>query len=57
MSSTDTSSPCINRCGLLNGICVGCGRTVGEIRAWTSMSNEEKKEAVEKSKTRLGANK
>jgi predicted Fe-S protein YdhL (DUF1289 family) len=39
---TTMKSPCVNKCGLNNdGWCVGCGRTVREIRIWKNASEEE----------------
>ena len=47
-------SPCTRHCGLnTDGICVGCGRTVRELRIWSKCNDEEKKEIVTKSGDRL----
>lgn len=47
-------SPCTRHCGLnTDGICVGCGRTVREIRIWSNCNDEEKQEIVSKSCDRL----
>lgn len=47
-------SPCVNKCGLNNeNVCVGCGRTVREIRIWRNASEEEQKEILAKSSERL----
>jgi predicted Fe-S protein YdhL (DUF1289 family) len=47
-------SPCTRHCGLnVDNICVGCGRTVRELRIWSSCSDEEKQEIVSKSCDRL----
>lgn len=47
-------SPCTRHCGLnTDGICVGCGRTVRELRAWSKCNDEEKKEIVTESRDRL----
>jgi uncharacterized protein len=35
-------SPCIRTCQLENEVCVGCGRTRGEIAAWSRMSDAER---------------
>jgi len=37
-------SPCVGVCWLDNegAVCVGCGRTLEEIRGWRTMSDEEK---------------
>jgi predicted Fe-S protein YdhL (DUF1289 family) len=38
------STPCINVCILdpLSALCIGCGRTGGEITAWATMSEAER---------------
>jgi predicted Fe-S protein YdhL (DUF1289 family) len=37
------NSPCINICKLdISRICIGCGRTIDEIAAWTAMNDREK---------------
>jgi predicted Fe-S protein YdhL (DUF1289 family) len=38
------STPCINICILdpLSALCIGCGRTGGEITAWATMSEAER---------------
>ena len=37
-------SPCIKICTLdaHSGQCLGCGRTIGEIASWTSLSDAER---------------
>lgn len=47
-------SPCINVCKLdqATGLCVGCLRSVDEIRAWRNASNEEKQAIVEAARQR-----
>ncbi len=39
-----TSSPCIKSCVIdpLSGLCIGCGRTVGEISSWRDMDEPER---------------
>ena len=37
-------SPCTGKCKLENAQCVGCYRTVDEIRNWRSMNEQEKRE-------------
>lgn len=41
-------SPCIGVCAIdeSNGFCLGCYRTVDEIKAWFDMSQTEKKELM-----------
>ncbi len=38
------ASPCVKLCRIdpESGLCEGCGRTLGEIAAWTRMSDEER---------------
>ena len=38
-------SPCINVCRMddATGLCVGCTRTIDEIAAWSTMSDDEKR--------------
>lgn len=38
-------SPCVNKCKLQDKVCLGCGRTLKEIRKWSIMTDEER-EAV-----------
>ena len=36
-------SPCTRHCCLsADGFCLGCGRSIGEIAAWASLSDAEK---------------
>jgi predicted Fe-S protein YdhL (DUF1289 family) len=47
-------SPCNRHCGLnTDNICVGCGRTVRELRIWNNCNDEEKQEIVSQSRDRL----
>ncbi|OIR06633.1 hypothetical protein GALL_112400 [mine drainage metagenome] len=41
-------SPCIGICAIdeSNGFCLGCYRTVDEIKAWFDMSQDEKKDLL-----------
>lgn len=41
-------SPCIGVCAIdeSNGFCLGCYRTVDEIKAWFDMSQAEKKDLM-----------
>ena len=43
-----TDSPCIGVCQLdgRTQSCIGCGRTIGEIAAWSGLSNEERRAIV-----------
>lgn len=42
----NTPSPCRNVCEIDDEICVGCGRTLGEIAGWGSMTAEQKQQAL-----------
>ena len=48
-------SPCVRLCTLdpQRGLCVGCGRTLSEIAAWTRMSEDERQAIVAKLPERL----
>ena len=47
-------SPCKRHCAVnQQQVCIGCGRTVREIRIWTNASEEEQKEILAKSSERL----
>ena len=48
-------SPCIKICTYdpESGLCCGCGRTLEEIGAWFSMSDEERLAVMEKLPARL----
>ena len=40
-------SPCISVCQIdADGYCVGCGRTIDEIRGWKKSSDQEKHEVL-----------
>jgi len=41
-------SPCIKKCKLQDGECLGCFRTVEEIRNWRNMNEQEKREVCSK---------
>jgi uncharacterized protein len=38
-------TPCVDVCEMdaASGLCIGCGRTLDEIAAWTAMSQEERR--------------
>ena len=50
-------SPCINVCRMAadTGLCSGCGRTLEEIAAWSSMGEERKREVWRRLATRREA--
>jgi predicted Fe-S protein YdhL (DUF1289 family) len=45
MSSAATSTPCVKVCVLdpILALCIGCGRTLAEISAWSGMSESERR--------------
>jgi hypothetical protein len=44
MSAPALSTPCVKVCVIdpISALCIGCGRTVREIAAWTVMSEAER---------------
>lgn len=48
-------TPCINVCSidLSTGLCAGCGRTRGEIAAWSSISHEQRRSIMAELPRRL----
>lgn len=48
-----TKSPCIKVCRIEHDICVGCGRTLDEIRLWTQMNDTERTAVVVEAAARL----
>ena len=44
MSVPAPSTPCVKICIVdpVSGLCIGCGRTIAEIAAWTAMSEAER---------------
>jgi len=43
---TQVQSPCIKVCRVADGVCVGCGRTLDEIRRWSRMDEDERAAVV-----------
>ena len=45
----EIDSPCIDICTIDrdSGECIGCGRTVEEVRNWTNFDNLKKKQILE----------
>ena len=39
------ASPCVNICRMKDGLCEGCGRTLGEIAEW-SMATDDRRRAI-----------
>ena len=51
-------SPCVSVCVLDpvgTGVCVGCGRTLDEVAAWSDLSNAERRAVVARCPARLAA--
>jgi uncharacterized protein len=44
MPPTPVSTPCIKVCAVSGqtGLCIGCGRTLGEIAAWGGLTEAER---------------
>ncbi len=55
MVDTSIPSPCIQVCQVENDICVGCGRSVDDIRAWIIMTADEKTQSLHDAEQRLAA--
>lgn len=48
-----TESPCIRNCCLDdNDVCMGCFRTLDEIKVWSSLSDQQKREVLLQSNIR-----
>lgn len=45
----DVASPCIGICSMdqVSGLCLGCYRTIDEIRAWRDMPDVDKRQLLE----------
>lgn len=53
-SCESVPSPCIRNCCLnLEDVCIGCGRSLEEIRSWSQLSHVEKQLTLYKSRLRL----
>lgn len=50
-------TPCTKVCSIdpSRGLCVGCGRTAGEIAAWVTMSVSERRQIMDQLPARLVA--
>jgi predicted Fe-S protein YdhL (DUF1289 family) len=57
MTPAPASTPCIKVCAVSGqtGLCIGCGRTLGEIAAWGELSEAERKAIMEALPTRLAS--
>jgi predicted Fe-S protein YdhL (DUF1289 family) len=50
LAVSSPSTPCIQVCILDPGLrlCLGCGRTIDEIARWSAMTEEERKQIMER---------
>lgn len=57
METAPIASPCIKVCAIdaQAGLCVGCGRTLAEIAAWTSLGDARRAELMALLPGRLAA--
>jgi predicted Fe-S protein YdhL (DUF1289 family) len=50
------ASPCIDVCSLAaDGICIGCGRSLDEIAAWSALPDDGKRAVLERARARRAA--
>ena len=43
-------TPCVSICKILDGQCIGCGRTLEEIAKWRSYSDEKRLDIMKRLK-------
>ncbi|KMT53960.1 DUF1289 domain-containing protein [Pseudomonas fildesensis] len=48
-----TKDPCISICTFSDDICVGCGRSKREIRAWKKLDKADKRTVLAEAELRL----
>ncbi|MEC9481854.1 MAG: DUF1289 domain-containing protein [Halomonas sp.] len=48
-------SPCVSICKLKGDLCIGCGRSLDEIRMWQSMKRPERMNTLKRADERLKA--
>ncbi|CDZ93131.1 DUF1289 domain-containing protein [Pseudomonas saudiphocaensis] len=48
-------NPCVSICEVKDDICIGCGRSRDEMKAWKSMKNKERRAVNEMAAARLKA--
>jgi len=52
----NTVSPCTGVCSVsANGICLGCGRSLDEIAAWSGATEAQRREIVRRAEARRQA--
>ena len=54
---TPVRSPCVSVCVLdpEGTVCIGCGRTLDEVAAWSELSDAQRREVVARCPARLAA--
>lgn len=54
MSEQTIASPCIGVCSMddLSGLCMGCFRTIDEIRSWWDLDDHSKQAIIAQATTR-----
>ncbi|MPR01739.1 DUF1289 domain-containing protein [Pseudomonas sp. MAFF 212408] len=50
---SSTKDPCISICKFSDDICVGCGRSKREIRAWKKLDKVDKRAVLAEAQLRL----
>ena len=50
---SSSKSPCTGLCKFTDDICLGCGRSKKEIKAWKKLDKDERREVIDASKQRL----
>jgi predicted Fe-S protein YdhL (DUF1289 family) len=53
MLMSSTKDPCISLCKFTDDICLGCGRSKREIRAWKKLDNDDKRTVLAEAALRL----
>jgi len=54
LPASGTPSPCVRNCTLNEqDVCLGCGRSLDDIKAWTKMSEPDKAVCVARARQRL----
>jgi predicted Fe-S protein YdhL (DUF1289 family) len=50
---SSTKNPCISLCKFDDDVCLGCGRTKREIKAWKKLDKDDKRSVLADSAARL----
>lgn len=48
IETTSAESPCVQICTIEGDICIGCGRTLEEIGAWSGLGEDERRSVNER---------